>query len=44
MANRIHPTAVAGTGPAARRGVPPSTITPGNPARVIGVNQVGLVR
>lgn len=41
---RIGPGAMVGMGSAVRKDVPPFTITVGNPARVSGVNSVGLSR
>lgn len=41
---QIGPGAMIGMGSAVRKDVPPFTITVGNPARVTGVNSVGLSR
>ncbi len=41
---RIGPGAMVGMGAAVRRDVPPFTIAVGNPARAVGVNEVGLRR
>ncbi|NJC68351.1 UDP-N-acetylglucosamine acyltransferase [Planosporangium thailandense] len=41
---QVGPGAMIGMGSAVRKDVPPFTITVGNPARVSGVNRVGLSR
>jgi UDP-N-acetylglucosamine acyltransferase len=42
--SQVGPGAMVGMGSAVRKDIPPFTIAVGNPARVTGVNQVGLSR